>query len=99
MTSQSKRGFAAMDVEKQREIARKGGQAAHAKGSAHQFDAEEAREAGRKGGLAISRDRAHMAKIGAKGGVSRGSQRKPAETAREIEIDQQPTYVQSHPDQ
>jgi uncharacterized protein len=48
----SSRGFASMDPEKQREIASKGGQAAHAKGTAHEFDSEEARNAGRKGGQA-----------------------------------------------
>lgn len=47
-----KRGFASMDPEKQREIASKGGKAAHEKGTAHEFDSEEAREAGRKGGQA-----------------------------------------------
>jgi len=46
----SNRGFAAMDQEKQREIASKGGKAAHASGHAHEFTSEEAREAGRKGG-------------------------------------------------
>ncbi len=45
-----KRGFAAMDPEEQRDIARKGGQAAHESGSAHEFTSEEAAEAGRKGG-------------------------------------------------
>jgi len=48
----STRGFASMDEEKQREIARKGGKAAHEQGVAHKFTSEEAREAGRKGGLA-----------------------------------------------
>ncbi len=48
----SKRGFASMDPEKQREIARKGGKAAHEKGTAHEFSSAEAREAGRKGGEA-----------------------------------------------
>ncbi|SOD41757.1 KGG domain-containing protein [Nitrosovibrio sp. Nv4] len=48
----SKRGFASMDEAKQREIASKGGKAAHEKGTAHEFDSEEAREAGRKGGEA-----------------------------------------------
>lgn len=48
----SRRGFAAMDEEKQREIASKGGKTAHEKGTAHQFTSEEAREAGRKGGQA-----------------------------------------------
>jgi len=46
------RGFASMDPAKQREIASKGGKAAHAKGTAHEFTSEEAREAGRKGGMA-----------------------------------------------
>lgn len=48
----SDRGFASMDEDKQREIASKGGKAAHEKGTAHEFDSEEAREAGRKGGKA-----------------------------------------------
>ncbi|UQN10082.1 KGG domain-containing protein [Deinococcus sp. QL22] len=50
--SGSGRGFARMDPQKQREIASKGGQAAHASGNAHQFTSEEARAAGRKGGQA-----------------------------------------------
>lgn len=45
-----RRGFASMDPDKQREIASKGGHAAHQKGTAHEFTSEEAREAGRKGG-------------------------------------------------
>lgn len=48
----SNRGFASMDEDKQREIASKGGKAAHEKGVAHEFSSEEAREAGRKGGQA-----------------------------------------------
>jgi general stress protein YciG len=39
-----------MAAEKQREIARKGGRAAHEKGAAHEWTADEARLAGRKGG-------------------------------------------------
>ncbi len=50
--AKSLRGFAAMDQEKQRAIASKGGKAAHAKGTAHEFTPEEARAAGRKGGQA-----------------------------------------------
>jgi len=46
------RGFASMDREKQREIASKGGRAAHMQGTAHEWSSEEAREAGRKGGAA-----------------------------------------------
>jgi len=48
----AKRGFASMDPDKQRKIASKGGKAAHAKGTAHEFTSEEARRAGRKGGKA-----------------------------------------------
>jgi uncharacterized protein len=49
------RGFASMDRDRQREIASKGGRAAHKKGAAHQWTREEAQAAGRKGGLARHR--------------------------------------------
>ncbi|MDQ6802690.1 MAG: KGG domain-containing protein [Acidobacteriota bacterium] len=75
MANTSKRGFASMDPGKQREIASKGGRAAHAKGTAHEFTSDEARVAGRKGGEAVSRDRAHMSAIGREGGHSRGRTR------------------------
>ena len=55
------RGFASMDREKQREIARKGGIAAHEKGTAHEWSPAEAREAGRKGGIASHQKRADTA--------------------------------------
>jgi general stress protein YciG len=45
-----RRGFASMSPEKQREIASKGGRAAHQKGTAHEWTSDEARQAGRKGG-------------------------------------------------
>ena len=73
--TRSNRGFASMDREKQKEIASKGGKAAHAKGTAHEFDSGEAREAGRKGGVAVSRNREHMAAIGRRGGEARGHSR------------------------
>jgi general stress protein YciG len=44
-----------MDRGKQKEIASKGGKAAHEKGTAHEWTSEEAREAGRKGGMASHR--------------------------------------------
>jgi general stress protein YciG len=44
-----------MDRDRVREIARKGGQAAHRKGTAHKWNETEAIEAGRKGGLARHR--------------------------------------------
>lgn len=49
------RGFAAMDAEKQREIARKGGRAAHEQGVANEWSSNEAREAGKKGGQSRGR--------------------------------------------
>ena len=52
MTPKSRRGFSAMTPERHREIARMGGKAAHAKGTAHEWTSEEAKEAGRKGGVA-----------------------------------------------
>jgi general stress protein YciG len=73
----STRGFASMDPERQRQIAREGGKAAHVKGTAHEFTPEEARNAGRKGGETVSKDREHMAEIGRKGGRSSGNNRKP----------------------
>jgi uncharacterized protein len=54
------RGFASMDPSKQREIASKGGRAAHTQGTAHEWTSDEAREAGRKGGAA-SRGRTSIA--------------------------------------
>lgn len=52
-----KRGFASMDPDKQRDIARKGGVAVHVRGTGHKWDSEEAREAGRKGGMAAQAKR------------------------------------------
>jgi len=53
-----RRGFASMSPERQREIASKGGRAAHQKGTAHEWSADEARQPGRKGGMASARRRA-----------------------------------------
>lgn len=49
------RGFGSMPKEKVREIARKGGLAAHQKGTAHEWTSAEASAAGRKGGMATQR--------------------------------------------
>lgn len=51
----AKRGFAAMSKDRQRAIARKGGKAAHRKGTAHKWTSEEAAHAGAKGGLAAQK--------------------------------------------
>ena len=64
-----RRGFASMSPEKQREIASKGGRAAHQKGTAHEWTSEEARSAGRKGGQ-ISR--------GGRGRLADGSDAAPS---------------------
>lgn len=84
----AKRGFAAMDEATQRAIASKGGQAAHQKGTAHEFDSEEARRAGQKGGEAVSRDREHMAAIGRKGGESRQSAARAAAAKEGVRSEQ-----------
>lgn len=59
----TKRGFATMDRERVRELARQGGRAAHERGVAHEWDSEAARVNGRKGGLAVSANRAHAREI------------------------------------
>jgi uncharacterized protein len=71
----SLRGFASMSPEKQREIASKGGKAAHEQGRAHEFTPEEAQLAGRRGGEIVSADREHMSIIGRRGGEARSRAR------------------------
>lgn len=77
MPCMAKRGFAALDPEKQREIARLGGRAAHAQGKAHEFTSEEAKAAGRKGGEIVSSDKDHMREIGRMGGRAKRRKRTP----------------------
>lgn len=88
MTNQKRnRGFAAMSQEEQREIARKGGKAAHAKGTANEFDSQSAAEAGRKGGKAVSQNRQHMSEIGKKGGLARAKSKLNADQVpQELEL-------------
>src|ERR1700722_9186657 len=81
-TRTASRGFASMDAMKQREIARKGGRAAHVKGTAHEFTKDEARAAGRKGGERVSTNREHMSRIGRIGGKSSAGKR---QTSRSTE--------------
>jgi general stress protein YciG len=78
-TSRSKRGFASMDPAKQKEIASKGGKAAHRQGVAHEWSSDEARAAGRKGGEAVSRNKDHMSEIGRRGGEASHSSRREEE--------------------
>lgn len=67
------RGFASMDPAKQREIASKGGKAAHQKGTAHEWTSEEARDAGRKGGIASHRRRREQIGVNKEEGQSRST--------------------------
>jgi general stress protein YciG len=64
---------ASVDAAIRRENTRRAGQIAHAEGRAHEFTSAEARAAGRKGGTALSRNRAHLAEIGRKGGCVAGN--------------------------
>ena len=73
-----RRGFAAMDPAKQREIARKGGQSVPAEKRAFSLDPELASKAGHKGGLNVPDQRRSFAvdkglavRAGRKGGISR----------------------------
>lgn len=67
-----------MDRAKQREIASKGGKAAHQKGTAHEWTSDEAREAGRKGGMASHRRRKQMVDDQGGGAVSQDMGSTPA---------------------
>ena len=60
----ARRGFAAMDPEKRREIASRGGKKAHEMGVAHSFTSEKAKEAGSKGGSAFHRKRGRTVIVG-----------------------------------
>lgn len=94
----ARRGFAAMDPERQRQIASRGGKIAHEKGKAHEFSSEEAKGAGRKGGLSISQDKAHMAAIGREGGFARARRAKMLreQAAREQATQKEPVpFTQS----
>jgi general stress protein YciG len=68
-----RRGFASMSAEKQREIASKGGRAAHLKGTAHEWTSDEARKAGRKGGQISRGGRGRLVEMTAGTGTPTGS--------------------------
>lgn len=80
-TVRSLRGFAAMTKDRQREIARRGGLAAHEKGSAHKFDSTEATFAAKKGhtyGTAHEFTPEEARVAGRKGGLARAMNRAAA---------------------
>ena len=79
------RGFASMDRAKQREIASKGGKAAHQKGTAHEWTSEEARDAGRKGGIASHQRRREQLGGSDEGRSSAGSESTGSPAGRENE--------------
>jgi uncharacterized protein len=86
------RGFASMDRTKQREIASKGGKAAHQKGTAHEWTSEEAREAGRKGGMASHR-RKQEQQSGEGGDMSSGMPlENPRDTGEQGAVRDEPNY-------
>lgn len=66
-----RRGFAVLDAERRKEIARLGGKTAHKNGNAHRFNPEEASMAGKKGGATVSENRDYMADIGRRGGLAK----------------------------
>lgn len=71
-----KRGFAALTEERRKEIASRGGKAAHEQGKAHTYTPDEARVSGRKGGQKVAINRKHMSEIGKKGGATVSQDRK-----------------------
>ena len=74
----SLRGFASMDKEKQKQIASKGGRAAHEKGTAHEFNSSEASQAAKKGherGTAHEFTPEEARVAGRKGGLARAMNR------------------------
>ncbi|MBL8632871.1 MAG: stress-induced protein [Myxococcales bacterium] len=80
------RGFAVLDAERRREIARLGGQTAHKNGNAHRFNPQEASQAGKKGGATVSENRDYMADIGRRGGLAKRGykQRRAAEQSEAV---------------
>ena len=83
--SKERRGFASMTPEKQREIASKGGRAAHAKGTAHEWTSEEARVAGRKGGQISRGGRGRLSETSGNGGSIESTEPSGAFDARQID--------------
>ena len=76
-----------MDRTKQREIASKGGKAAHQKGTAHEWTSEEAREAGRKGGMASHRRKQQQSGDAMSGGTELEN---PHDSGSQGAVDEEP---------
>lgn len=73
MVEKNRRGFASMDPARQREIASKGGRAAHAKGTAHEWTSDEAKAAGRIGGMRSRRPQKNAPEGSAVGAAASGA--------------------------
>lgn len=99
MAGNARRGFALMDPDRQREIARRGGKAAHEKGTAHQFTPEEARDAGRKGGQIVSQHREHMVEIGRSGGRAKRRPKTEAVGVERLKLDREKLKNSPEPSQ
>lgn len=78
------KGFASMPLVKRREIASKGGKAAHAQGTAHVWDAEEARAAGIKGGKVSRGERGKLRDEAAATEGSRDAETPPPEPPKPV---------------
>jgi uncharacterized protein len=89
-------GFATKSPQERRELARRGGRAAHEKGVAHTFTSTTAQIAGRRGGEAVSRDRAHMARIARKGRPAKPPKEKPMQTMREPDAPSDDVHTRLH---
>lgn len=74
----SRRGFASMDKQRQKAIARKGGMIAHERGTAHKFNSTEAAQAAKMGhqlGSAHEFNTEEARVAGRKGGIARALKR------------------------
>ena len=98
-SGRSLRGFASMDKEKQRNIASKGGRAAHEKGTAHEFDSGEASMAAKKGherGTAHEFTSEEARVAGRKGGLARAQNRMSATVGNSVGDTSMPSEQPPH---
>lgn len=89
VVKKSNRGFALMDPERQRAIARKGGQSVPAERRSFSQNAELAASAGRKGGMSVapsnrsfSKDPVLASQAGSKGGDASHGGSRPLKSAK-----------------
>jgi general stress protein YciG len=68
-------GFAAMDPERQRELAKRGGRAVQEKGTGHRWDSERAKAAGHAGGKATMSVPGRASEMGKRGGRAKAERK------------------------